>query len=107
GPVPGIVLGIGFGVAGMVLDNELLRRIALVAIALNAINLLPVLPLDGGWVMHTLLFSRHHLLDVLFRLVAGILLVLIAWGLGDRVLIAVGIFMLIRVPVTWKMAKLT
>jgi Zn-dependent protease len=106
GPVPGIIIGILLGLIGIGTDNDLLRKIALVAILLNAFNLLPVLPLDGGWVMHTLLFSRHHLLDVLFRLTAALALLGIAWAAGDRIMGALGIFMLIGVPVAWKMAKL-
>src|SRR5688572_17778975 len=67
GPVPGILLGIAVGVAGMVMGKPALYPAAGILLALNAFNLLPVLPLDGGWVMHTLYFSRSTVLDVIFR----------------------------------------
>ena len=74
GPVPGIVLGAIVGGAGLVLHQPWLVKLALVALILNGINLLPVLPLDGGWIFHTLLFSRHPLLDAGFRVLAAIAL---------------------------------
>jgi len=40
-------------------------------VLVNAFNLLPILPLDGGRLFQTLLFARTPALDVLFRLLAN------------------------------------
>lgn len=78
GPLPGILLGGALGIAGVRLDKPLWTEAAMITLILNAFNLLPVLPLDGGRVAHALFFSRHYLLDVLFRILAALTL-LVAW----------------------------
>ena len=105
GPLPGIVLGAVAGVVGLYLHNDLLLKIALLALFLNGFNLLPVLPLDGGRVMHTLLFARHWVLDVIFRLGAAIALLAASYAFGDRIVMFLGIFMLIGIPATYKLAR--
>ena len=57
GPLPGICLGVPLGVAGYLLGQKLLLEAATLMILLNGINLIPLLPLDGGWTVHAL-FSR-------------------------------------------------
>jgi Zn-dependent protease len=59
GPVPGIILGGLIGIWGAVTHRHWMEQVGLFALLINGFNLLPVLPLDGGHVMHTLLFSRH------------------------------------------------
>ncbi len=107
GPVPGIVLGVVLGVAGMVLTQPLLTKAAILTLILNGFNLLPVLPLDGGWVFHTILFSRHYLLDTAFRFLAAISLIVGGTFSKDRVLEYLGIFMLIGLPASYKTARIT
>lgn len=106
GPVPGIFLGIGLGVVGVSQGIPLLIEAATLTIILNGFNLLPALPLDGGWVMHGLLFSRHAFLDLLFRLMAIGLLFLLAF-VGSKVMLYVGIAMIIGLPMAFNMARIT
>lgn len=77
GPIPGIVLG--FVVIGIYLKTRspLALEIAAMLLALNYINLLPLMPLDGGHVMKLALFSRFPLLQVGFGLASAITLILI------------------------------
>jgi Zn-dependent protease len=107
GPAPGIVLGAMIGGVGLVLHEPWLIKTALVALVLNGINLLPVLPLDGGWVFHALLFSRHHLLDAAFRVVAAIALIAGGMFSTDKILMYLGVFMLIGIPAAYRMARIT
>src|SRR4051794_9139015 len=83
GPVPGIVLGAVLGIAGLVTQHPALTKAALFLLLINGFNLLPVLPLDGGHVLHATLFCRNRYLDIAFRLMAivGLLLLSIA-GVG-------------------------
>ena len=106
GPVPGIVLGVIIGAAGLALHQALLIKIALVTLLLNGFNLLPVLPLDGGWVFHTLLFSRHHILDALFRGVAAAALMVGGSLMGNKILMYLGIPMLIGIPSAYRTARI-
>jgi Zn-dependent protease len=63
GPLPGIVAGTVLAFAG---DGELMRVVALQLIIINALNLLPISPLDGGQLFSVLLFSRQRHLELFF-----------------------------------------
>ncbi len=106
GPVPGIVLAAPLGIAGLMLQLPLLVHIATTLLILNGFNLLPFLPLDGGWVVHSLLFVRHPLLDVVFRLLAALALIGVAMKLSSWILIGVGVMMLLALPLSWRLARI-
>lgn len=106
GPVPGIVLGVVLGLTGIVLKKTLLTKIGLMALILNGFNLLPVLPLDGGWVAHTLVFSRHYLLDAAFRVVAAGVLALGGVFMKQRLLMYLGAASLVGLPVAFRQARI-
>jgi Zn-dependent protease len=104
GPLPGIFIGIVMGLYGLYHHQTTLVHIATLAVFINGFNLLPLMPLDGGHVMHALVFSRHHLLDVVFRVLTGLLLM--AAGLfGGKALLYVGIAMLAGTPLIYRIAK--
>ncbi len=107
GPLPGIYLGLGLGIYGLYHKHELSMEIALLSIVLNAFNLIPVLPLDGGWVMHAILFCRHPLLDTAFRVMAGLGLVLLGTLSGGRIMVGVAVAMFTSLPLTYRIAKVT
>ena len=92
GPLPGIFVGALVGCAGLLLHQPLLIKAATLTLILNGFNLLPVLPLDGGWVMHAGLFSRHYMLDTAFRVLAALALVVGGYFSTDRILMYLGIF---------------
>ncbi|HEY1788796.1 MAG TPA: site-2 protease family protein [Verrucomicrobiae bacterium] len=106
GPVPGIYLSLIFGGLGWFLHKPLLSKIALVSLLLNGSNLLPVLPLDGGWVFHSLLTSRHYIMDVIFRTLAGAILIVSAAILKLKSLMLVGILMLISLPAAFRVVRI-
>jgi len=58
GPVPGIILGLGLLFTPWVDTWPWVREFALVCFIVNFINLLPLVPLDGGRVVEKLLFAR-------------------------------------------------
>ena len=107
GPLPGIVLGAAIGFAGTALHQPLLITIGATAVVLNGFNLLPVLPLDGGWILQAILLSRHHLIELLFRIGAIVALVVTAAVLHDPVTRYVAIFMAIALPAMHKQARIT
>ncbi len=107
GPLPGILLGSLLGLAGVLLKQPLLLKMGLMALLLNAFNLLPVLPLDGGWVLEAILFSRHVVLAVLFRAVAIVGLFALALLSGDRILGMLGLVMLLGLPTAYRLARIT
>jgi Zn-dependent protease len=107
GPLPGIALGAAIGFAGLSMHQPLLITIGLTAVMLNGFNLLPVLPLDGGWILQAILLSRHHLIELLFRVGAIVALVVTAAVLHDPVTRYLAIFMAIALPAMHKQARIT
>jgi Zn-dependent protease len=106
GPLPGIVVGAGLGIAGIVMHHAFMMKVALMLLILNGSNLLPVLPLDGGRVVQTLLFARHYAVDVAFRLLAAVALIALTVFLGGRIYMALGISMLLSVPLVWQRGRI-
>jgi Zn-dependent protease len=107
GPVPGILLGILIGCAGLILHNALMTKIGIVALVLNGYNLIPLLPLDGGWVVYNLLFSRNPLVDAGFRIVAAIGLAVLGIFSKSKLLMYLAIPMLIGIPAAYRTAKIS
>lgn len=89
GPLPGLLLGLlllgssewlaGGWLAGGWLTGVWLKQTAAILIGLNLFNLLPIYPLDGGKIAHSLLFSSSPWADGLFKLAAVAGLVVLGW----------------------------
>ncbi len=106
GPLPGILLGTVLGGIGLITRQEWMLEASLLTLILNGFNLLPILPLDGGWVVHTLYFSRHPYLDLAFRSLAGLGLLVVSITTGDRIFMFLGIVILIGLPIAYKLAQI-
>ena len=105
GPVPGILVGIVFGIAGLISHREWMNNLALLLLIINGFNLAPILPLDGGHVLQATLFCRNRWLDAAFRIVtiAGLLV----FGLlgVSRGFFFIGAAMAMALPIVFKLAK--
>jgi len=78
GPLPGIMLGLVLAIVNIRLGRQWVYQLADLMIGLNALNLLPVMPLDGGRLLHRTLFSRHIALEI----AAGVLSIMALFGLA-------------------------
>ena len=88
------------------MDEKQVTLAGAVFVGLNGMNLLPFLPLDGGWVLHATLFCRHPLLDVGFKLLAALtLLAGGAFGLG-KLFLFFGISLLLSLPSAYRVAQI-
>ncbi len=106
GPGPGIVVGFTLAIVAGVAESASLERVAWMLILLNGFNLLPFLPLDGGWVMQALFFSRHPGAEAGFKAFAGVALILISLKGGLILLGFLGAFTLLALPLQFKLAKI-
>ncbi len=91
GPVPGIAIGFGLVlVLRLVPEGHAVHvplfTLAGVFLAINALNLLPTLPLDGGRLVHRILASLHPALDMAFRVLSIVGLAALAILFGDFLL---------------------
>jgi Zn-dependent protease len=106
GPVPGIVVGLALVGATQGTGNLTLELTALILLVVNGINLLPFVPLDGGWVMHAVLFSRHFVLETAFMAFAGASLLAATWLGWGRLWMWLGVLVLIGLPSSYRLARL-
>jgi Zn-dependent protease len=107
GPVPGIALGIVLGLIGLVLHQPQVTHGALLLLFVNGFNLLPLLPLDGGHVLQDTLFCRNRWLDVAFRVVAIVGLLLLGIFAGMKLLMYIAIPLGLAIPTAFRLSKVT
>jgi len=106
GPLPGLFIGLAL-LAAAWSGPSWLKQVAAILVFLNAFNLLPILPLDGGQIVDFAFASRFPRLRALFTVLSGVgLLAISVWAKGGTLLAAVGVFMLWRLPIEWKAARL-
>jgi len=105
GPLPGLVVA---GAAALLGAGNVPRlNVALWAlVGINLLNLSPILPLDGGRIVHALLFARNAWLDVVLRTVGVALLALLAISSSSPVLLAVTLLMALGIPHGFRLAAL-
>lgn len=101
GPLPGILIGIGFHL--MYLQNPFLsladisyERIAQLFIFLNIINLLPIYPLDGGQLLNRVFLDEEGWLSKVFVFLSAALMVWLAWKLEFWLLLIFPVMMMLR-----------
>ncbi len=82
GPLPGIVVGAALLAFAGSAQSTLIGSIARTLVFVNAFNLLPVAPFDGGQLLQLVLFSRQRYLETAFLLFAGV--ALFAIGIYDQ-----------------------
>jgi Zn-dependent protease len=103
GPVPGILIGVALAFGYLLSGQPHLFRASTMFLLLNAFNLLPLLPLDGGRVLQETLFCRGRWLEAGFQVTAGAGLLLLAISAGDRLLGLLGAATLWSVRSTLKL----
>lgn len=107
GPFPGILIGIAVMFFNRDFQNQYLALFANISLLINAFNLLPFYPLDGGRFFDDILFSRNPFLEIPFKVMAIAVLAFIAfdsksWALGIFIF-----FMIVTLSQTVLAAKIT
>lgn len=77
GPLPGIIVAAVLWFSGVTATHPTANAMAIMLLAVNGFNLLPILPLDGGWLVQTLLAKRPWL-EFAFRCITILFLLAIA-----------------------------
>jgi Zn-dependent protease len=95
GPLPGLVAGISVMILGYFYPEipDLLLDAAVISVLLNAFNLLPFLPLDGGRILDLLIFKDLPLLRLLFNGFSTLLAVGVCLIPGNRGFIFLAVVM--------------
>jgi Zn-dependent protease len=106
GPAPGIFLGSALAFSSIWLSLHGFERMVGIAILLNVINLVPFLPLDGGWYLNAILFCRHPVLETGFKVFAVVGLFAASAKTGDRIWMFLGILLVLSLGSTWRLSRL-
>jgi Zn-dependent protease len=106
GPLPGILIGFALMVAVVVLEWDAGRKLALMTLAINAFNLLPFVPFDGGWFLNAILFCRRPWLEVAFRAVAVVALAVAGIVTSQLIFWFLAALMLMPLRGAWREARL-
>ena len=99
GPLPGIALGLALYALSRALHRPILLGAAGALLAINVLNLLPLVPFDGGRIVHALVTAGRPRVSLLFKLIAAVAFLVGAIWLKEPVfmlLAAVGGVALLR-----------
>jgi len=97
GPLPGILLGTLGLFMGPYLHNDFLMAFSIILLTLNAINLLPLDPLDGGQLVKILVMKQRDWYLMIFALVSSLLLIGLGIYLDDWLISGFGFLLGFRV----------
>ncbi len=93
GPLPGIALAVVFWILGHQLHVLWMVEVALWSFLINAINLLPILPMDGGRLLNALFFQRIELFQVIFAFCSSLAMIAIGFYFEYYLLMVFGFLM--------------
>ncbi|MEO8550025.1 MAG: site-2 protease family protein [Kofleriaceae bacterium] len=96
GPVPGLVAGVAL--LYFVREPAWVRHLGAILVIINALNLVPVEPFDGGQLFQVLVFSRNRSLELVFRALTAALVVGVSLYYHQYVLAFVGYVLLATWP---------
>ena len=102
GPLPGLIAGCVLAWIG---GSAWLRTTAVMLLWINAINLVPVEPLDGGQLFQVLVFSRHRILELVFRGVTAAVVVAASLYWHFWVLAVFGYLLIVTLPQRAKLLR--
>lgn len=106
GPLPGIVIGTILGILYFKTKQEIYIQPARFFLLINAFNLLPFTPLDGGRFIENIFFPRSLTAEVIFKIVSGLGLLAVAFLLKSFFLGIISIVFLVQVKKIYHIGKI-
>lgn len=97
GPIPGVFLGAIGLILSVYFHWNWLVLLSFIFLFVNAVNLLPLDPLDGGQVLKVLLIKQQDWYGLIFSLFSSLVLIAIGFILNDWLVIVFGFLMGFRV----------
>ncbi len=97
GPVPGIILGVLLLFLGSQYESFWLFYSGMLFVLINALNLLPIDPLDGGQLLQVLFISQQDLVRLIFSLISSLGMIAIGFYFDNWILMGFGFLLGFRV----------
>ncbi len=104
GPAVGILAAGAALLAWRASHSATLLDFALISLLLNGLNLLPILPMDGGAIVNETLVARYPKAEIAFRIAAAAALVALAVKLDGFGYVAIAAMLLMRTRPAYAMA---
>lgn len=95
GPLPGIIAGVICWAIYLHTNSEIAQLFCFMLLALNYLNLLPIVPFDGGQLFNVIFLPRFPLLQKAFRFISGGLLFILGLLSRDPILLIIGGILLV------------
>lgn len=105
GPLPGIIVGGVLLWGNLHWHSHLVQMAGLWFVAVNAFNLLPLVPLDGGRLLNLLIFSRHRALEAFFLVATSLGVVGVGALIDAKLLMGLGVLGVIMAPAQYRTAR--
>jgi len=94
GPLPGIMIGTLLYILNKTSPNETLGMLANVFIFINAFNLLPVYPLDGGRLLENLFIKNNYGIRLVFTILSILFLITLITYSGNFIMVIIPAIMI-------------
>jgi tetratricopeptide (TPR) repeat protein len=105
GPMPGLLIGLVFAILYAGSQQRQYFDIASMFLFINAFNLLPLYPLDGGSFFDLILFARNYVIEVIFKVITSLSLIALVLLLKAWVLILIPLLILVSLKSSYYVHK--
>lgn len=99
GPLPGIFIGLLMFAFSSYFDLDYLRLPAFLFLILNAINLLPISPLDGGQFLKILYPSSNRIIQTVFSMIMIIIITWLAFRMRNYLLLIIDVLLFYKLSI--------
>lgn len=106
GPVPGIFVGLIFLYLESYLGFQQFDQLPDIFLSLNLLNLLPILPLDGGRLIETLFTRGKVVLENIFLILSVVLIVALSYFLQSIPALIIAVFIALQIRKNLKNQKI-
>ncbi|AEA45627.1 site-2 protease family protein [Fluviicola taffensis] len=93
GPIPGIIIGVVLWILGFNWEIGWMVETSMLFFVVNILNLLPILPLDGGRMLNILFFEKIELFQVIFSFISSLSLIAIGYFMEWYIILIFGFLM--------------
>lgn len=106
GPIPGIFIGMILFSLFAISGYHFLFEAAILFLLLNAFNLLPFTPLDGGQLLQTIYFRTNYTVQTLFIILSVIVICILSYTFKNYLLLLLIVFLMMRLKKSYHLNQL-
>ncbi len=106
GPIPGIFMGMFLLSAFALSGNQYLLEAAILFLLLNAFNLIPLSPLDGGQLLQTVYFNTNYTVQTIFTILSVIAVCVIVFFTRNYLILVLALFLLNKLKKSYDLHQL-